>query len=253
MSDTRHIALVTGAGLRLGRAIALKLAGEGCDVVVHYNTSADAARETAQEIAGMGRIAHAIGFDQGDGAAIAHGIDEIAKAFGRAPDVLVNCASIFEWDTIDSVSEEALKRHYAVNLIGPVLLTRHIAERASEATRGLILNLLDNKLGNPNPDHLSYTLSKFALAGFTEMMARGLSPRFRVNAIAPGHTLPGPGETAEHFAAVHDQTPLGRGPTADDIADAAAYLLKAEAVTGQVITVDGGARLETRDRDVAFR
>ena len=165
----------------------------------------------------------------------------------------MNCASIFEWDDISTVEPASLERHFQRNLYAPVLLSRKIVERSHEGTRGLILNLLDTKLANPNPDHLSYTLTKYALQGFTEMMARGLAPRFRVNAIAPGHTLPGPDETDDHFKANHAQTPLARGSTAEDIAEAAAYLLGAEAVTGQTLIVDGGVHMGPQQRDVMFR
>lgn len=248
-----HLALVTGAGKRLGRAIALRLADAGCDIAVHYNTSADAARETVEAIRARGRNAAAFGFDQSDPQAIATCAADIAASLGRAPDVLVNCASIFEWDSIETVTPDSLERHYRTNLIGPVMLTHAIAAAATDATRGLIINITDHKLANTNPDHLAYTLSKYALDGLTHMMARALAPRFRVCAIAPGHTLPGPGETQAHFETLHAQTPLARGPTPEDIANAAAYLLDAPAITGQTLVVDGGSFMGQTARDVAFR
>jgi NAD(P)-dependent dehydrogenase (short-subunit alcohol dehydrogenase family) len=246
------LALVTGAGKRLGRAIALRLAREGCDIAVHYNSSEEEADEVAREIALLGRRAHAVGFDQTDDAGMDAGLAAIRQTFGVAPCVLVNSASIFEWDNLSTVDRASLTRHFEANLFGPVLLARKLVEASSDATRGLILNLLDQKLVNPNPDHLSYTLSKYALQGFTTVMAQSLAPRFRVCAIAPGHTLPSPTETAEHFAAIRDQTPLHRGPTPDDIAEAAAYLFNSPAVTGQTITVDGGTHMRPSGRDFAF-
>jgi NAD(P)-dependent dehydrogenase (short-subunit alcohol dehydrogenase family) len=248
-----HLALVTGAGKRLGRAIALRLADAGCDIAVHYNASAEAAHETVAAIRAKGRQADAFAFDQSDPDAIRRGVDAITAKLGRAPDVLVNCASIFEWDSIETVTPESLERHYRTNLVGPVLLTRAVAAAAADSTRGLILNITDHKLANTNPDHLAYTLSKYALDGFTHMMARALAPRFRVCAIAPGHTLPGPGETQAHFEAHHGQTPLARGPDPGDIAEAAAYLLGAAAITGQTLIVDGGSFMGQTPRDVAFR
>ena len=247
-----HLALVTGAGRRLGRAIALRLAQEGCDVAVHYNSSEDEADAVAQEINALGRRAHAVGFDQTDDAGMDAGLAAIRQIFGAAPCVLVNSASIFEWDNLSPVDRASLTRHFETNLFGPVLLARKLVEASNEKTRGLILNLLDQKLANPNPDHLSYTLSKYALQGFTTLMAQSLTPRFRVCAIAPGHTLQSPSETAEHFAAIHDQTPLLLGPTPEDIAEAAAYLFNSPAVTGQTMFVDGGARLRPSGRDFAF-
>jgi len=254
MSDpTPHLALVTGAGRRLGKAIALRLAREGCDIAVHYNSSAADAEQVARDVISLGQRAHTVSFDQSDDEAVHAGILAIVKLFGRAPDVLVNCASIFEWDNLSTVDHASLLRHFETNLFGPVLLTRHVAAASSAGTRGLIINLLDQKLFNPNPDHLAYTLSKYALQGFTTLMAHDLAPRFRVCAIAPGHTLPGPDETVQHFAAVHDQTPLQRGPTAEDIAGAAAYLLTSSAITGQTLIIDGGSYLNAQPRDISFR
>jgi NAD(P)-dependent dehydrogenase (short-subunit alcohol dehydrogenase family) len=253
MGQSTHLALVTGAAKRIGRAIVMRLAAEGCDIAIHYNTSKQEADAVVAEVAALGRRAHAIAFDQSDGAAIAGGMAQIRESFGRAPDVLVNSASIFEWDSIATVEAASLSRHYATNVVGPVLLARAVADAATDSTRGLILNLLDTKLTNPNPDHLSYTLSKYALDGFTHLMARALAPRFRVCAIAPGHTLPGPGESDEHFAAVHDETPLGRGSTPEDIANAAAFLLASPAITGQTLIVDGGAFMRPAGRDTAFQ
>lgn len=248
-----QLALVTGAGRRLGRAIALKLAAEGCDIAVHYRLSETEAFDTVRMVQALGRQAWAIGFNQADSSDISQGLSELADEAGRPVDVLVNSASIFEWDDITTVEDESLTRHFETNLFGPVLLTRRVVEAARPNVRGLIINLLDQKLFNPNPDHLSYSLSKYALGGFTELMARALAPRFRVNAVAPGLTLPGPDIEGERFEEMHDATPLERGPTPDDIANACGYMLKAYAVTGQTIIVDGGAHMQAAPRDVAYR
>jgi NAD(P)-dependent dehydrogenase (short-subunit alcohol dehydrogenase family) len=247
-----HLALVTGGAKRLGRAIALKLAAEGCDIAVHYNASQAEADAVVDQIVALGRKAHAVRFDQTDDAGIDAAFASIAASFDRTPDVLINSASIFEWDTLDTVDRASLTRSFETNLFGPVLLARKIADAASDDTRGMILNMLDQKLFNPNPDNLSYTLSKYALQGFSTVMARALAPRFRVNCIAPGLTLPGPGVDDTKFEALHDKTPLKRGPTPADIAEAAAYLLRSEVVTGQTIIVDGGSYLRPVDRDFAF-
>jgi NAD(P)-dependent dehydrogenase (short-subunit alcohol dehydrogenase family) len=250
----RPLALVTGAARRLGRAIALRLAQAGCDVAVHHRNSGADAETTVADLRALGAEAHALAFDLSDPTALDAGFDRIVATFGRAPEVLVNSASMFEWDDIATVTPEALQRHAASNLHAPVLLTRRVFEASTETTRGLILNMLDQKLWNPNADHLSYTLTKYALQGFTAMMARRLAPRFRVCAIAPGYSLPDVGAaSSDHFNATHDATPLQRGPTADDIAEAAAYLLRAHAVTGQTLIVDGGAHLVPADRDFSLR
>ncbi len=245
-----HLALVTGSAKRLGRAIALRLAAEGCDMIIHYRASREEAEEVASQIVKSGAKAMSVAFDQTSPEAIDEGFNAIRQFYGRAPDVLVNSASIYEADDISSVTKNNLSRHYDANLAGPVLLTRKLHESSDRNTNGAIINILDYKLFAPNPDNLSYTLSKYALQGFTELMSRALAPRFRVNAIAPGYTLPDVSAANDaHFIARHDETPLERGPTAEDIADAAAYLLKARATTGQTIMVDGGRHIEAAARD----
>ncbi|MEZ5936833.1 MAG: SDR family oxidoreductase [Hyphomonadaceae bacterium] len=246
-------ALITGSGKRLGRAIALKLAAAGCDVAIHYNASKAEAENVAHEIRRIGRASVTVGFDIGDDDAIDAGFDKIAGAMGRAPDVLVNSASIYEDDDIRTVTRDALARHMDANLFGPVQLARKLVEASSPETRGLIVNILDHRLWAPRADHLSYGLSKYALHGFTEMMARTLAPRFRVCGVAPGYTLPDvDAESAEHHDAHKDATPLQRGPAPDDIAGACAYLLTAPAVTGQTLIVDGGAFMRPAKGDAAF-
>jgi NAD(P)-dependent dehydrogenase (short-subunit alcohol dehydrogenase family) len=238
-----HLALVTGAGKRLGRAIALGLARAGCDIAVHYRSSGAEAEAVASDIHSLGRSAVTVGFDQSDDAGMSAGFAAIQRETGRNPDVLVNSASIYEPDGLADVARETLQRHFDANLFGPVLATRQMWDHSTPDTRGLIINLLDYRLWQPrSDDHLSYTLTKYALQGFTTLMAQKLAPRFRVCAIAPGYTLPDvDAQSDDHFRAAGDRTPLGRGPTADDIAAAAVYLLNAPAVTGQTLIVDGGA------------
>lgn len=245
-----HLALVTGSAKRLGRAIAIRLAAEGCDVIIHYRASREEAEDTANGIVAKGAKAMSVAFDQTSPEAIDEGFDAIRQFYGRAPDVLVNSASIYEADDISNVEKLGLTRHYSANVVGPVILTRKLFEASDKSTRGSIINILDYKLFAPNPDNLSYTLSKYALQGFTEVMSRRLAPRFRVNAIAPGYTLPDVSAADDaNFIARHDETPLERGPTSEDIADAAAYLLKARATTGQTILVDGGRHIDPGSRD----
>ena len=248
-----HLALVTGGARRLGRAIALRLAREGCDIALHYRSSEEEAHETASDIRLLGRRAELFCFDLSEENELQTAYGTIGARFGRAPNILINSASIFEWDDLSSVSGTSLQRHFETNLFAPVLLTRLLASHAAPDARGAVINLLDQKLFNPNRDHLAYTLSKYALQGFTTLMARELAPRFRVCAIAPGLTLPGPGSAGERFDTLHDQTPLKRGARAEDIADAAAFLLRSEAITGQTLIVDGGSHLSPSERDFAFQ
>jgi hypothetical protein len=245
-------ALVTGAGQRLGRAVALELGRAGWGVVVHYRRSAAEAETVAEEIRAGGGAAVTVGADLNDEAA-RHGlITHATQAAGAPLTALVNCAAMFEHDTIDTLSEELLQRHIALNTFTPSLLAREFAEALPEGARGVVVNFLDFKLANPYPDHFSYTLSKYALSGATDLLARALAPRVRVNAVAPGYTLPAPGQSDADFQRLKDDTPLKRGSTPEDIAHAVRFLIENEAVTGQTIYVDGGRRFRSHDRDMEF-
>jgi NAD(P)-dependent dehydrogenase (short-subunit alcohol dehydrogenase family) len=245
-------ALVTGAGKRLGRAVALDLARAGWGVVVHYRNSGADAEAVAKEARALGGAAAIVGADLEEPAERHALIGKAIEAAGAPLDALVNCAAMFEHDTIDTLSVEKLQRHIALNTLTPSLLAREFAEALPEDARGAVVNFLDFKLASPYPDHFSYTLSKYALAGATELLARALAPRVRVNAVAPGYVLPAPGQAEADWQRLHDDTPLEQGPTPDDIAQAARYLLEAQAVTGQTIYVDGGRRFRTYDRDMGF-
>jgi hypothetical protein len=243
-------ALVTGAAQRLGRAVALDLAAHGWSVVIHYRHSSAEAEAVAAE-ARKHSSAVIVGADLDDAAERSALIGEATGAAG-ALTALVNCAAMFEHDTIDTLSEELLQRHIALNTFTPTLLAREFAEALPEEGRGVVVNFLDFKLASPYPDHFSYTLSKYALAGATELLARALAPRVRVNAVAPGYVLAAPGQSEADYKRLHDDTPLARGPTPDDIAHATRFLIENEAVTGQTIFVDGGRRFRSYERDMGF-
>lgn len=244
-------ALVTGAGQRLGKAVSLELARAGRNIVVHYRSSNDEAEAVAAAIQAAGGAAVTVQADLDDP-------DQRATLVARAREAggplsaLVNCAAIFEHDTVETLSEAALQRHIAINTFTPSLLARNFAQTLRGDERGAVVNFLDFKLANPYPDHFSYTLSKYALAGATELMARAMAPRVRVNAVAPGYTLPAPGQSDEDFQRLHADTPLERGPTPDDIARAVRFLVESEAITGQTIYVDAGRRFRTYERDMGF-
>jgi NAD(P)-dependent dehydrogenase (short-subunit alcohol dehydrogenase family) len=244
--------LVTGAGQRLGRAIALEGARRGWNLALHYNASAQGAEETAHEARALGVSAVTLGADLSDAAA-AEALPLAARGAAGAPmQRLVNSAAIFEHDTIASFSAEAFTRHMTINTLAPALIAKTFAATLPAEAHGAIVNLLDFKLAQPYPDHFSYTLSKYALAGSVELLARALAPRVRVNAVAPGYVLPAPGQPEADFKRLHAQTPLKRGAEPADIANAAHYLLDAPAVTGQTLYVDAGLRFVARDRDLAF-
>jgi NAD(P)-dependent dehydrogenase (short-subunit alcohol dehydrogenase family) len=175
-------------------------------------------------------------------------------ANGRPPvRVLVNNAARFARDELGRFDPEELDAHMAVNLRAPVLLTQEFARRHSPGEDGLIVNLLDSKLAAPNPDFLSYTLSKQALAGFTEIAARALAPQgIRVNGIAPALMLRSSGQTEDNFERVHARNPLRRGVEPEDVVSAIRYLISAPAVTGEVVLIDGGQRFTPPVRDVQF-
>lgn len=244
-------ALVTGAAQRIGRGIALGLAADGWHVAVHHYRSADAAAETVAAIEAQGGKATAIAADLTDPVAAGDLIAAAADATGGLT-CLVNNASIFAADDIATASAAGFDAIMALNLRAPVLLSRAFSENLPTNAEGVIVNLLDQKLANPNPDFLSYTLSKYGLSGLTTTLAMALAPHVRVCGVAPGLTLPSADQTAAQFAAVHGRTPLGRGASVEDIAGAVRYLVSAKAVTGETVFVDGGQHLVGSARDVMF-
>lgn len=245
-------ALVTGAAQRLGRAVALELARAEWGVVVHYRNSASEAESVAGEARALGGQAVTIGADVSDAPARHALITHATQKAGAPLTALVNCAAIFEHDTIDTLTESALQRHIALNTFTPTLLAREFAEALPEQGSGCVVNFLDFKLASPYPDHFSYTLSKYALAGATELLARALAPRVRVNAVAPGFVLPAPGQSQADYQRLHADTPLCYGPAPEDVATATRFLIENQAVTGQTIYVDAGRRFRSYERDMGF-
>jgi NAD(P)-dependent dehydrogenase (short-subunit alcohol dehydrogenase family) len=245
-------ALVTGGGRRLGRAVALDLARNGWNVVVHYRRSAAQAEDVAGLAREAGSTAVAVGADLDVDAERDRLIERSAEAAGAHLSALVNCAAMFEHDTIADFDQTLFQRNMRLNAMTPSLLARDFAKALPDGGRGAIVNFLDFKLANPYPDHFSYTLSKYALAGATELLARALAPRVRVNAVAPGYVLPAPAQAEEDWRRLHNDTPLGLGPTAEHVAHAVRFLLENDVVTGQTIYVDAGRRFRTYERDMGF-
>ena len=238
--------LVTGGAKRLGAAIARACAGAGWRVVIHYGGSQDEARALAAEIDGV-----TVGGDLGDSAAIDPLFARAIDAAGGPIHALVNSASRFEEDRPEAIDPMLAARLYAINCTAPALLAAALAAQPGLET-GAVVNLLDQKLANPNPDFFSYSLTKYALAGATEMMAMAFAPRVRVNAVAPGLTLPSGDQSAADFADVARENLLRRAVGADQVAAAVVYLLAAPSVTGQTLYVDSGQRFLKRDSDVMF-
>ena len=252
-------ALVTGAGKRLGRAMAVALAEAGFDVAVHYASSEVEAAETVAQITKLGRRAVALQADL-------LSEEETASLFPRAVDALgapithlINNASIFEYDTLATATRESWDRHLESNLRAPFVLTQALADQIPEAAvdaagepmaRGLVVNMIDQRVRKLTPEFMTYTIAKMGLWAFTQTAAQALAPKVRVNAIGPGPTLQGARQSAEHFSAQRKATVLERGASPEDIVGALRYLLSASAVTGQLICVDGGQHLGWQTPDV---
>lgn len=246
-----RVALVTGGARRLGAAIASALARHGWDVVVHFRHSRDDALRVVGDVESAGRRAVAVGCDLSRGDEVDGLLDACERALGPVR-CLVNNASVFEFDTAATFSRQAFDLHMATNLAAPVRLAQLLHARMPEDARGVVVNLLDQKLWNPNPDFFSYTLSKAALEAATGLMARSLAPKLRVVGVAPGISLPSPGQSQAGFEAAFRETPLGRSSTPEDIAGAVAFLAEAPAITGTTLLVDGGQHLVPSARDVVF-
>ncbi len=245
-------ALVTGAGKRIGRALALYLGERGYDVAVHYNGSAEAAEEVAATIRSMDRTAAALGADLLVEDEVTALLPAAAAALGGPITCLVNNASIFEYDTVRNATRESWDRHIESNLRAPVVLTQALAaqvpdpvpdEAGEPVAQGLVVNMIDQKVRKLTPEHMSYTIAKMGLWAFTRTAAQALGPRVRVNAIGPGPTLQGARQSAENFAGQRAATILGRGSNPADLCAALGYLIGAPAVTGQLLCVDGGQHL----------
>jgi len=247
------LALVTGGHRRLGAHVALALAEVGCAIAVHgsHDAQPDEALATGLVAAGTDWRGFIADFEQPQNAA---GLMQAVTAhFGRAPDILVNSAAMFGQDRLGDVTADDLMRHYAVNCAAPVLLTRAFAEGTSVAPNRCIVNILDQRLVHPHGDQLSYTLGKQALAGFTRIAARELAGKgIRVNAVAPGLTIATDHYDGARMDRIAGLMPLRRLPQPEQIAEAVLYLVRATAVTGQVIAVDAGAHMESFARDFLY-
>ena len=298
----RGVALVTGAGKRLGRAIALALAADGSDIGVHYRESADGAAQTVADITALGRRAVALQAGLDDASQCRQLVKRLADALGPVTG-LVNSASRFDFDSIHSLTPQSFAAHLGPNLLAPLLLSQALlaqlpgradtssgapavkpalsagpgnpdsaASHARPAVQispagneapdtsaspasapAVIVNLLDQKLFNLNPDFLSYTLSKAALQAATTMLAQAMAPHVRVVGVAPGLTLPSYLQTDTDFAHAHRTlSPLGASSTAEDVAATVVFAMKTRSITGTTLLVDGGQHLLGLPRDASL-
>ena len=252
-------ALVTGAGKRLGRAMALYLGQRGFDVAVHYASSADGASEVVSEIEAMGQRAVAVQADLLNLDEMEGLLPAAVDALGGPITCLINNASIFDYDTLEKATRDSWDRHMNSNLRAPFVLSQAMVAQGLEATiddaeepisAGLIVNMLDQRVRKLTPEFMTYTLAKMGLWALTQTSAQALSPHIRVNAIGPGPTLQGSRQSRTHFDGQRAATILERGANPSDITAALGYFLDAPAVTGQLLCVDGGQHLGWKTPDV---
>jgi len=262
LSQQQKAVLVTGAAKRLGREIALQFARQGWDVAIHYGRSEKEALETVKQIQGIGVKSQAFQADLAIDSEIKSLFAAVCKEYPNFH-CLVNSASIFEYDRANSeipLSSKSLQAHMQVNLAAPISLSQLMFEfqknrssKVDDENLPSVIQLLDQKLINLNPDYLSYTLSKAALATSVEMLAVDFAPYLRVVGLAPGISLPSGDQTNEGFTKAHQMTPLGKSSTPADVAKAAVFLAESNAITGTTLYVDGGQHLLPSSRDVMFK
>lgn len=234
--------LVTGAAKRLGSAIATNLAASGWPVIIHYNSSKDAAARLKNDIVGWGGRAEIVQADlsiEDDAEKLIERAENLLGPIG----VLVNNASVFEWDDISTASSESFALHMDMHLKSPLVLCQHFASRRSESAGGAIVNVIDSRVLNPTSRHLTYTLSKAGLWNLTQILSEEFAPRIRVNAIGPGPILPEAGQSECEFRARCSELPLLRPASLTEICDTVRFLISQRAITGQMIALDGGEHI----------
>ncbi len=244
-----QLALITGAAVRIGKAIALRLGGRGFAVAIQYRSSKAEAEATVAALEALGVKSACFQADLAEHAEVAALLPAVNRRLGRVT-CLINNASYFADDRIDSLTEESFDAHMAINLKAPVFLAQAFAAQLPPEEAGTIINIIDQRVLRPNPLFFSYTLSKSALWAATKTMAQGLAPRIRVNAIGPGPALPSTYQSAEDFEHEARSMPLGHGTTPEEIADAVSFILNAPALTGQMIALDGGQHLLWQTPDI---
>jgi NAD(P)-dependent dehydrogenase (short-subunit alcohol dehydrogenase family) len=245
--------LVTGAAKRLGREIALTLARAGWRVAVHYRDSVEDARKTVADCIKLSGASASFRANLANETAVRNLLPSVLEQLGQV-DAIVNSASTFEHDTPETFSFAAMEKHMRANTGAAILLSQalhtHVLSRAGAS--GAVVNLLDQKLWNPNPDFISYTLSKAALESANTMLALALAPQVRVVGVAPGLTLTSHMLTPEKFEALHKLSPLGHSSTAADVAATVAFALENQSITGTTLMVDGGQHLMKFERDFSL-
>ena len=245
----RGTVLVTGGAKRIGREICLRLSEEGFSIAIHYRTSEREANQLVGDIESNGGKAMSLQCDLNDSDSVRELIHKANESLGTVVGV-VNNASFFSFDRIESISEELWTEHMRVNAFAPLVLIAELSKSDQEAS--WVVNVLDFKIESPNADYLSYTGSRFAMYGLTSALAIDLAPRIRVNSVAPGHVLTSDVLDADSLKEVQSQSPLGFGPSANDVSEAVFFLANSPSITGQTIFVDSGERFRQMRKDPAF-
>jgi len=245
----RGTVLVTGGAKRIGREICLRLSEEGFSIAIHYRTSEREANQLVGDIESNGGKAMSLQCDLNDSDSVRELIHKANDSLGTVVGV-VNNASFFSFDRIESISEELWTEHMRVNAFAPLVLIAELSKSDQEAS--WVVNVLDFKIESPNADYLSYTGSRFAMYGLTSALAIDLAPRIRVNSVAPGHVLTSDVLDADSLKEVQSQSPLGFGPSANDVSEAVFFLANSPSITGQTIFVDSGERFRQMGKDPAF-
>lgn len=243
--------LITGGGRRIGASIAKALAADGWFVYIHCHKSFDEAELVLSDI----RKNHGDGIVIVEDLSLDGAAERVIKQTIQGPVpviAMINNASLFEYDSIETVTETSLNEHFSINVRSPILLSRAFSSSLSNDQKGCIINILDNKIYAINPDYLSYTISKIALQGATSALAMALAPKVRVNGIAPGITLESGNQGEENFKKGQEMSPIGQVSTVNDIIRAILFILESDAINGHIITIDGGQHLQKLERDVAF-
>jgi len=250
-ANTQRVALVTGAAKRIGRAIALALADAGWDIAVHYHQSRRDAEATADDIRARGRQAACFQADLASEADVKALLPAVLEHYG-AVHCIVNNASLFDYDHAGDFTFARLDAHMHTNLGAPVLLSQALHAATPDNRQGVVINLLDQKLYNLNPDFLSYTMSKAALQSAITMLAQALAPKIRVVGVAPGLTMVSHLQSSEQFAAAHGLSPLGESSRPEEVAQAVVFAAGNRAITGSTLLVDGGQHLVGFERDFSM-
>jgi len=242
--------LITGAAKRIGRAIALDMARNGYDVVIHHHKSFGQAAELVAEITSLGVKAVEVSCDFKNRTEVAQLLFNAQKAIGSSIDILINNAAVYEKDTFDTVTDESWDLHMGVNLHAPFVLAQAYAKSLPDNIQGNIINIIDQRVWKLNPKFMSYTLSKSGLWTLTQTMAQALAPNIRVNAIGPGPTLASKHQKRDSFTSEEKNVLLKTGPKLEEISAAIQFILNSPSLTGQMIALDGGQHLAWQTPDI---